>query len=452
MVSELLHILENATVASSCGILLTLLLRKPLRAYFGSSLAYFLWLLVPTALLVLLLPVPSTGPTSVFPVSLSLSMSSLTSQVARVSTSSDRGLNWAMWLVCAWGVGVLLFCARVVYQQRRFIASLGGLVRSDDVLRAAHSAGCPVVFGVVRPRIVVPSDFTIRYPPEEQVLILAHERMHVRRGDLIVNALWVLARCIFWFNPLVHIAGRLVQFDQELACDAAVMRNHPHSRKPYASAMLRTQLVDDPLPLGCHWPANHPLKKRIMLLKQPAARGLRRVIGQMFVGLCVLTVGYGTWAAQSSGVAPPTDTAMTADSAITADSSQSLNGVSGGDASQNPNPARGPVTFEADQTICSADRKSCTWSGHVKVSFKEFVILADEAKANRAKSGFVLVVRGAPATFTHTPTSGAAVTRGAAERIVLDGAAREVRLTGNASLTQGDAATMTGEGLIYSFP
>ena len=181
-----------------------------------------------------------------------------------------------------------------------------------------------------------------------------------------------------------------------------------------------------------------------MLLKQPPARGLRRVIGQLFVGLCVLTVGYGTWAAQSA-VAPSRDTV------IAADPPRHFKAVSGGDASRMPNPGGGQVTFDAQQSDCSPG-KSCTWSGHVKVSFKEFMILADKAKTYRVDSGFVLVVRGTPATFTRTPSSGTAVVRGAAERIDLDSAAGQVRLTGNASLTQGDTATMAGERLIYKFP
>lgn len=443
MASELLRILANTTAASSCGFLLTMLLRRRLRTFVGPSVAYFLWLLAPASVIVLLLPAPSAGLTSILPGSFSLSMTSLSGHVAEVSTSAGPAFGWSAWLVCAWGVGVLMFCAGVVHQQRQFIASLGGVTRSDGVLRATGPAGCPVVFGVVKPRIVVPSDFDIRYSPEEQVLILAHERMHIRRGDLVVNALWTVVRCIFWFNPLVHIAGRLLRFDQELACDAAVMRNHPRSRKPYANAMLRTQLVDDPLPLGCHWPSNHPLKERIMLLKQPPARGLRRLIGQLFVGFCVLTVGYGTWASQS-GVAAASDPK-------TAVPPQVLNSVSGGDADQGLKPRGGPVTVDADRTHCSADEKSCTYSGHVRFNSTKFEILADKAKANRTDSGFVLVASGTPATFTRMPSSGAAIVRGAAERIVLDRAAGEMTLSGNASLTEGDDATMTGARLIYKF-
>jgi bla regulator protein blaR1 len=444
MASTVLGALASATVASSCGILLTLLLRKQFRMLFGPSLAYYLWLLVPTSLLVLLLPTPRPGMTAVLAVPLSVpSLTShvLTSRLVEVAISSTS--NWTMWTLCSWGIGALLFARRLTRQQRRFVDSLGVTIKgANRVLRAADPTGGPVVVGILRPKIVVPSDFDTRYTKQEQALILAHEQMHVRRRDLLVNATWSLARCIFWFNPLTHLAGRLMRFDQELACDAQVMRNHPRSRKPYASAMLRTQLVDDPLPLGCHWPSIHPLKVRIMVLKRPPAGGVRRVIGQMIVGLCVLTVGYGTWAAQSA-VGPAAHTATAADHP------QLLNGAADGDASRKRNPGGGPVMFDADYSDCSVDGKSCTYSGHVRFSVKEFVILADGAKASRTDSGFVLVAHGTPATLTHTPSSGAAVVRGAAKRIVLDGAAGAVELTGDASLTQGGGTTVTGERLIY---
>jgi beta-lactamase regulating signal transducer with metallopeptidase domain len=307
MASELLDILGTATVASSCGVLLILLLRKPLRTFFGASLAYFLWLLVPTSILVPLLPAPSAGLKTVLPVPVQLSMPALIGHGAIVSTSS--GFAWVPWLIFAWATGALLFGLRLARQQRHFIASLGLPIRDNGgVLHAAFPTGSPVVVGVVRPKIVVPSDFAARYASEEQALILAHERMHICRGDLITNAMWALARCIFWFNPLFHIAAGLSRFDQELACDAAVMRNHPNSRKPYATAMLRAQIADDALPLGCYWPSTHPLKERIILLNQPAARGLRRMIGRILVGTCVCLIGYGTWAVEPD-VAASRDTA-----------------------------------------------------------------------------------------------------------------------------------------------
>jgi beta-lactamase regulating signal transducer with metallopeptidase domain len=292
MTRLLLTNLANATLASTFSLLVILLFRKRFRMLFGANLGYFLWLLLPTSLIVLLLPAPSASLKTAL--DLPLSMTSLTRHVVLKAVSS--GPDWSSWLLGAWCSGALLFFARLAHQQRRFIASLG--VSSggrDGLFRATDPDAGPVVVGLLRPKIVVPGDFDTRYAPDERELILAHERTHIHRGDLLVNATYALARCCFWFSPLIHIAGPRFRFDQELACDAAVMRKYPHSRKPYASAMLRTQLADGALTLGCYWPCRHPLKERIMLLKQPGARGLRRGIGATFLGICVLLVGYASW-------------------------------------------------------------------------------------------------------------------------------------------------------------
>jgi beta-lactamase regulating signal transducer with metallopeptidase domain len=294
MSSALLTILEISTVASSCGILAVFLLRMPLRAGFGPALAYFLWVLVPTSLLVLLLPAPNTALKVAIPVALSMAY-----MTGATHVSGSSGFDWVTWSTWLWGAGALLLASRLARQQQQFIANLGDLKMEDGVFRAASSRGCPAVLGVADPRIVVPIDFATRYTTVEQTLILAHESMHVRRGDLIINALWVIGRCIYWFNPLIHIAARAMRFDQELACDAAVIREHPHSRKPYANAMLATQLAEAALPLGCHWPSTHPLKRRILFLTQKPAEGLRRRMGQVLIGGCVMLIGYGTWAVQS---------------------------------------------------------------------------------------------------------------------------------------------------------
>jgi lipopolysaccharide transport protein LptA len=80
----------------------------------------------------------------------------------------------------------------------------------------------------------------------------------------------------------------------------------------------------------------------------------------------------------------------------------------------------------------------------------EPLVLADRGEMNPAHPGF-LILRGTPATFTYTPSSGANILRGAAERIAFDSAAREVRLRGNASMSKGDGA-VAGERLRYKFP
>src|SRR6185369_9643048 len=58
MHADWLRILELSALASSAAILLVLLLRKPMRTHFGAHTAYALWLLVPLAAAVALLPAP----------------------------------------------------------------------------------------------------------------------------------------------------------------------------------------------------------------------------------------------------------------------------------------------------------------------------------------------------------------------------------------------------------
>jgi TonB family protein len=150
--------------------------------------------------------------------------------------------------------------------------------------------------------IVLPADFETRYSDEQQTLMLAHERMHIVRGDLHANALTAAMRCVFWFNQLLHAAARHFRQDQELACDLRVIARHPHARRAYGEAMFKTQLALHPLPLGCHWLAgdnrSHPLKERIAMLKQPVPSLTRWAGGAVLVVALAFGVGFAAWSSQ----------------------------------------------------------------------------------------------------------------------------------------------------------
>lgn len=57
----LLRWLVDGTLAVSAALVLVLVLRAPLRASFGARVAYGAWVLVPLALVVAMLPLPSAG-------------------------------------------------------------------------------------------------------------------------------------------------------------------------------------------------------------------------------------------------------------------------------------------------------------------------------------------------------------------------------------------------------
>ena len=151
---------------------------------------------------------------------------------------------------------------------------------------------------------MLPGDFEERYAPRERELILAHERVHLARGDTRINALVALLRSVNWFNPLVHYAAKCMRVDQELACDAGVIARFPQARRLYADAMLKTQLSGSSwqamrLPAGCHWASGDSLKERIIMLKHPLPTRTRRISGIAVLVLLGLGSAYATWASQA---------------------------------------------------------------------------------------------------------------------------------------------------------
>ncbi|MEL1266022.1 TonB family protein [Pseudoxanthomonas putridarboris] len=294
MSHDILAALVETTLAASAALLLVLMLRRPVRHWLGASAAYALWLCVPVAVVAVLLPARQGEMQWV----IAMPGVSLAPVQAGAAISPSDGSLGAL-LLAAWLAGVLVAAARFWWQQRRFKRGLGVLAdRGDGLFAAQNGHGLPAVIGVLRPRVVVPADFDRRYSAEERALVLRHERTHIARGDLPANLLAVSLRCLHWFNPLVHYALRRYRLDQELACDEWVIARHPHARRTYGEAMLKTQLDDLPLPVGCHWPARHPLKERIAMLKRPTPSVKHWIATAVLVGVSMAATAYAAWAAQ----------------------------------------------------------------------------------------------------------------------------------------------------------
>ena len=303
MAADLLTWLWHATLASSIAVVLVLAARKTLRRRFGAQVAYSLWMLVPVAIGVSLIPAPVTTEI-VAPIGPAVTLAP--SAPVPIVTDLAPPIDLDFWLLGTWFAGVAMWTALLAHQQRRFLAELGTLDRYDaDAWRAQNITSCPALIGAWRPRIVLPRDFEERYTSVERALILAHERAHVARADAALNLGVSMLRCVFWFNPLLHAAAARFRFDQELACDAAVISRFPEARRPYADAMLKTQLADIGLPVGCHWQSSHPLKERISMLKSHLPSPRRKRLGVALCAAFVASVAAMAWAEQPKRLASP---------------------------------------------------------------------------------------------------------------------------------------------------
>lgn len=302
--ADVLALLAETTVAVSVAVVLVLLLRRPLREAFGAAVAYGAWLLVPAAILAVLLPAAAATPA---PASMMMTLGNAPAQT--LATQAVAAIDTPWWLVALWCLGAVAMTARLAMQQRGFRRALGRLHPRGDGLRQADAiTGLPAALGLWRPVIVVPADFEARYSDEQRRLMQLHERTHIVRGDLHLNAVVAAMRCLFWFNPLLHYAARHFRHDQELACDQRVIARHPHARRAYGEAMFKTQLAAQPLPLGCHWGYSHPLTERIAMLKQPLPSSARWLGGSALVLALSLGIGFAAWSAQPKSLV--TDAAL----------------------------------------------------------------------------------------------------------------------------------------------
>lgn len=312
MIADALAWLVQGAAASTVALLCVLALRMSVRRLFGARVAYGLWLLVPVALLAVSLPGPAmefaTGAANTADAGAGPSVrvglaTTLQPVVSAVMTPRPATLGL---LLLTWACGALAMALWMWRLQRRFVSGLGTLAaRGDGMFEAASASASPAVIGAWKPRIVLPADFDVRYPAGEGTLVIAHEREHVTRGDVRINLFVVVLRCVYWFNPLLHWAAAKFRFDQELACDAAVLARHPDSRRAYAGAMLKTQLAVLGLPVGCHWQSSQSLKERILMLKKPLPGRARMRLGAIAVCCAVVATGFAAWATQPMSVIAP---------------------------------------------------------------------------------------------------------------------------------------------------
>jgi TonB family protein len=290
----MLHLLVEAVartnLAAAAAALLVLALRAVVRRGLGARAAYLLWAAVPLAAVAVLLPQPARD-TPLSP--LVLAAGAAAGWIAPPPRPELASLFAGLWIGGALGAAAML-----AERQMRFVRGLGRLTASGPgVLRAERPGVGPAVIGALRPRIVTPADFEARFGPDEREVILAHEAHHLAAGDAAVNALAAAIQCLCWFNPLVHLGAARMRIDQELACDAAVVARFPRARRLYAEALLKTQLTQQALPIGCAW-EGHPLKQRIAMLKSPPPSPAVRWAGTTLAAALAVGAGCAAWAAQ----------------------------------------------------------------------------------------------------------------------------------------------------------
>ena len=117
-------------------------------------------------------------------------------------------------------------------------AQASGRDLTDCELWVLPSVSSPAIIGSLRPCVIVPPSCEGQNDAELRAAFW-HELKHVERRDALWNILVNACRSLLWFHPVVRHATQELHKQRELACDAAVIREHPQSRDVYASCLLR---------------------------------------------------------------------------------------------------------------------------------------------------------------------------------------------------------------------
>jgi beta-lactamase regulating signal transducer with metallopeptidase domain len=343
----------EASVAASILALIVLLIQFTLRARLSPAWRFALWLPV---LLRLLLPYVPESPTSVFnlpqwargqtPTSplLAVAVNPATilpsaAPTLQASTPTAIGstavtpsapvakatLSTIEVIALLWLTGALILLSRLALGSIWFhlrlsknrlprkpeLIELLARLRAELNLRANPDlietpiVQSPCLFGLLKPRLLLPSNLHSQLTPAELSHVILHELAHLKRRDLFTNLLMSVAHSIHWFNPIVWLISRRMRLERELACDQIVLQSRT-TTDPRAYGQTLLKLLQDFTPAP-GTPAlvgiaedKHAVTLRLRQIAQFPPRSSRFSTAGLFFLLAVSAIGL----TRAQGISP----------------------------------------------------------------------------------------------------------------------------------------------------
>lgn len=137
-------------------------------------------------------------------------------------------------------VWIVVFLAIVLMMLFIYFTTLHGIkdaTRLRNNFYLSEKVITPAVYGIIKPKIVLPSS----YKDKDISLVILHEEMHIRRADNLWRILAFFIVAAHWFNPLCWLFLKLLLTDLELSCDECVLAKLGDNRaKEYALSLLES--------------------------------------------------------------------------------------------------------------------------------------------------------------------------------------------------------------------
>ena len=290
--NEPLRLLAGFALTASAAVALALLLSHLLRPQASARSAYIAWVMVLLAALIPFRPFASSTAVTIAPPHAAQTVMQATAQPGNVEKSqiaassavpappageprapkapasfpapvgTIRTLTVEQIVLILYLLGMTMSLALQTVRHIRYMrlvrrwraAPLGSTQEAYDLVcremgiaRAPHLYVCravdtPLLAGVLHPCVLLPDE---NLNPPELHLIFRHELTHFRRGDLWIKLLTLLAVGLHWYNPLIYLMRREIEFACEASCDESVVRGCDLDARAYYSetivAVIRRQ-------------------------------------------------------------------------------------------------------------------------------------------------------------------------------------------------------------------
>lgn len=155
-------------------------------------------------------------------------------------------------LACIWILGILAMLIYTVVSCFKISKKLNEAMPLRDNVWLCDRIDSPFIFGLVKPRIFLPSNMS----EDDMEFVIAHEKAHLKRRDHWWKPLGFVLLTVYWFNPLLWVAYILLCRDIELACDEKVIKEMgAEIKKDYSNALIncsvpRKSIAACPLAFG----------------------------------------------------------------------------------------------------------------------------------------------------------------------------------------------------------
>jgi bla regulator protein BlaR1 len=262
-------LVEQQLVISFLLLTLIILEAKAIKNL-GAKAIYALWLLVP------LLLIANNLPQDV----ISIDDRSIYRYVVEISGETNTvniNLNWALlWLSGFLGILSLgAFAQWKMYRLAHFESrkvELGIVLPNTLKVVSNNQLSGPVLSGIFNSTLLIPEGFHSQFSVRQQQLMINHELVHFHRGDNLYNLFALLFVAVFWFNPLTWLAYRAFRRSQELACDAAVLKQSTvEDQISYSKALVQcAERSLHSFSIYSPYGEKHTMFKRISNIKNPA--------------------------------------------------------------------------------------------------------------------------------------------------------------------------------------